>query len=123
MVAPVTHPIPPGSRDVLPDEMRELRRIEAALAAVFERYGYGEVSTPTIEYDEVLSLGDERGAPSSHRFFDERGDLLALRPDMTIPIARLVASRFATEKPPFRFFYMARAYRSVRPQRGQASEF
>jgi ATP phosphoribosyltransferase regulatory subunit len=123
MVAPVTHPIPPGTRDILPDEMRELRRLEASLTAVFERYGYGEVSTPTTEYDEVLALGDERGAPSAHRFFDERGQLLALRPDMTIPIARLVATRFAETEPPFRFFYVARAYRSVRPQRGQTREF
>src|SRR5688500_16172255 len=123
MVAPVTHPIPPGTRDILPDEMRELRRLEASLTEVFERYGYGEVSTPTTEYDEVLALGDERGAPSAHRFFDERGELLALRPDMTIPIARLVATRFAADEPPFRFFYVARAYRSVRPQRGQTREF
>jgi len=123
MVAPVTHPIPPGTRDILPDEMRELRRLEASLTQVFERYGYGEVSTPTTEYEEVLALGDERGAESAHRFFDERGELLALRPDMTIPIARLVATRFAATDPPFRFSYIARAYRSVRPQRGQTREF
>ena len=86
------HPIPPGTRDVLPDEMRELRRLHLALLEVFERRGYGEVATPTIEYDEVLARGDGRAAAAAYRFFDERGELLALRSDMTIPIARLVAT-------------------------------
>src|SRR4051795_7076722 len=51
------HPIPPGTRDVLPEEMRELRRLQAALIEVFEGKGYGEVATPALEYDEVLSRG------------------------------------------------------------------
>src|SRR3954467_10181145 len=117
------HRIPPGTRDVLPAEMRELRRLQGALSAVFERYGYGEVATPTIEYDEVLARGDERGAPVAYRFFDADGELLALRTDMTVPIARLVATRLASEEPPFRLSYFANAYRAVRPQRGQMREF
>ena len=90
---------------------------------MFERYGYGEVATPTIEYDEVLARGDERGAPVAYRFFDADGELLALRTDMTVPIARLVATRLASEEPPFRLSYFANAYRAVRPQRGQMREF
>ncbi len=46
-----------------------------------------------------------------------------MRSDMTIPIARLVANRFAAAEPPFRLCYLARAYRAVRPQRGQMREF
>lgn len=117
------HPIPPGTRDILPDEMRELRRLHLALVDVFESHGYGEVGTPAIEYDEVLARGDGRTAKSSYRFFDERGDLLALRSDMTVPIARLVASRYANAKTPVRLCYLANAYRAVRPQRGQMREF
>jgi ATP phosphoribosyltransferase regulatory subunit len=117
------HPIPPGTRDVLPDEMRELRRLHLALIEVFEGRGYGEVATPAIEYDEVLARGDGRTAGSAYRFFDESGDLLALRSDMTVPIARLAASRYANAKPPFRFCYLASAFRAVRPQRGQMREF
>lgn len=117
------HPIPPGTRDVLPDEMRELRRLHLALIDVFESRGYGEVATPAIEYDEVLARGDGRTADSAYRFFDERGDLLALRSDMTVPIARLVASRYAGAEPPLRFCYLANAFRAVRPQRGQMREF
>jgi len=117
------HPIPPGTRDVLPEEMRELRRLQRDLLDAFEGRGYGEVSTPAIEYDEVLARGDGRTASSAYRFFDERGDLLALRSDMTVPIARLAASRLAGAGTPLRLCYMASAYRAVRPQRGQMREF
>ncbi len=117
------HPIPPGTRDILPDEMRELRRLHLAMIEVFESRGYGEVATPAIEYDEVLARGDGRTAASAYRFFDERGDLLALRSDMTVPIARLVASRYADAEWPLRLCYLANAFRAVRPQRGQMREF
>jgi ATP phosphoribosyltransferase regulatory subunit len=117
------HPIPPGTRDVLPDEMRELRRLHLAMIEVFESRGYGEVATPAIEYDEVLSRGNGRTADAAYRFFDESGDLLALRSDMTVPIARLVASRYADAELPLRLCYLANAYRAVRPQRGQMREF
>ena len=93
------HPIPPGTRDILPDEMGELRQLEQKLLEAFTGFGYGEVGTPTIEYDEVLARGDGRTAGSAYRFFDERGDLLALRSDMTVPIARLVAGRYAADRP------------------------
>ena len=117
------HPIPPGTRDILPDEMRELRRLHDSLLGVFAERGYGEVATPAIEYDEVLGHGDGRAADSAYRFFDPSGELLALRSDMTIPIARLVASRFAEAEEPLRLCYLANAFRAVRPQRGQMREF
>jgi ATP phosphoribosyltransferase regulatory subunit len=108
---------------VLPDEMRELRRLHLALIEVFEGRGYGEVETPAIEYDEVLARGDGRTADTAYRFFDSSGDLLALRSDMTIPIARLVATRYVGAEMPLRLCYLANAYRAVRPQRGQMREF
>jgi ATP phosphoribosyltransferase regulatory subunit len=119
----MTHRIPPGTRDILPDEMSELRRVKSELANAFDRFGYEEVATPTIEYHEVLARGDERGAPEAYRFFDEAGELLAMRTDMTIPIARLVASRLGDAEPPFRLSYIANAYRAITPQRGQMREF
>jgi ATP phosphoribosyltransferase regulatory subunit len=89
----------------------------------FYRFGYGEVWTPTMEYEDVLVQGDKRAAGVSYRLFDEQGHVLALRPDMTIPIARLVATRYEAAEPPFRFCYLSHAYRAVRPQRGQQREF
>jgi len=117
------HRIPPGTRDVLPDEMRELRRLHGALLDVFERFGYGEVSTPAIEYDEVMARGLGPSATATYRFFGEQGELLALRGDMTIPIARLVASRLADAELPLRLCYVANAYRAIQPGRGQLREF
>jgi ATP phosphoribosyltransferase regulatory subunit len=71
----------------------------------------------------VMARGDGPTAGSAYRFFDERGDLLALRSDMTVPVARLVAGRYLGSEPPFRLCYVANAYRAVRPQRGQMREF
>src|SRR3954447_13909331 len=56
------HPIPPGTRDVLPDEMAELRSITERLRATLDSAGYGEVWTPLLEYEEVLHTGDEASA-------------------------------------------------------------
>jgi ATP phosphoribosyltransferase regulatory subunit len=119
----MTHPIPAGTRDVLPDEMRELRALTDRLRATLERAGYGEVWTPSLEYEEVLRRGDDRAAGASLRVFDERGEVLALRSDMTIPIARVVATRYLEAAPPFRLCYFAHAYRSHERGAGQLREF
>src|SRR5215218_5272097 len=118
----MTFPIPPGTRDVLPDEMRELHAVMDGLRASFERAGYGEVRTPTVEYEEVLRHGDESVA-GGWRLFDERGNLLVLRSDMTIPIARLVGTRFADHEGPLRLSYSGQAFRSVTRGSGQPAEF
>jgi len=117
------HRIPPGTRDVLPDEMRELRAISTRMRAVFEDAGYGEVHTPALEYEEVLRRGEERAAGARYRTFDEQGDVLALRSDMTIPIARVVATRYAEAEPPLRFCYFAHAWRAVERGVGEPREF
>ena len=115
-------PIPSGTRDVLPDEMRELRNITAAMHNVLDAAGYGEIHTPALEYETVLKRGDAEAGRPAFRLFDEQGRVLVLRSDMTIPIARVVASRYASAAPPLRFCYFAHAYRSVRPQRGEPRE-
>ncbi len=114
--------IPSGTRDILPDEQRELRAIEAALLRTFDEFGYGEVSTPAVEYEETLRAGGLDALPS-YRVLDDHGEPLVLRADMTVPIARLVATRYAASDPPLRFCYFANAYRAVRPHRGQMREF
>jgi ATP phosphoribosyltransferase regulatory subunit len=116
------HPIPSGTRDVLPDETREVRAITDVLRAVFERHGYGEVYTPALEYESVLARADMAEAGPAYRVFDETGAALVLRSDMTVPIARVVGTRYASSEPPLRFCYFAHCYRGVRPQRGQPRE-
>ena len=119
----MTHPIPQGTRDVLPDEMRELRALTERMRGCFERAGYGEVWTPSLEYEEVLRIGDERAAGAGYRLFDENGQVLALRADMTIPIARMVADRYRDAEPPFRLCYLGHAYRAAERGAGQPREF
>jgi ATP phosphoribosyltransferase regulatory subunit HisZ len=118
----VIHPIPSGTRDVLPDELRELRAITDAMRGVFEDRGYGEVATPALEYETVLTRGDSAAADPAYRLFDEHGNVLVLRSDMTIPIARVVATRYTTASVPLRFSYVAHAYRAVKQHRGHPRE-
>ncbi|WP_093118209.1 ATP phosphoribosyltransferase regulatory subunit [Thermoleophilum album] len=99
-------------RDVLPDEMGELRALSDALRRTFVEAGYGEVWTPALEFEEVLRAGDPHAAGASYKLFDEHGRVLALRSDMTIPIARLAATRLAGQTPPLRLCYFAHAYRA-----------
>jgi ATP phosphoribosyltransferase regulatory subunit len=119
----VNQRIPPGTRDVLPDEMRELRAISSRMREAFEDAGYGEVHTPALEYEEVLRRGEEHAAGARYRTFDEQGEVLALRSDMTIPIARVVGTRYADAFPPLRFCYFAHAWRAVERGVGEPREF
>jgi ATP phosphoribosyltransferase regulatory subunit len=102
--------------------MRELRAITEAMRGVFDGAGYGEIHTPALEFESVLRRGDPEAGRPAYRLFDETGRVLVLRSDMTIPIARVVASRYASAEPPLRFSYFAHAYRAVKPQRGEARE-
>jgi ATP phosphoribosyltransferase regulatory subunit len=115
--------IPSGTRDFLPEEMRELRAMTDRIRAVFDAAGYGEVYTPALEYETTFARTNPSASGPAYRVFDELGNVLVLRSDMTIPIARLVATRYRDAEPPLRFCYFAHAYRSVRPQRGQTREF
>jgi ATP phosphoribosyltransferase regulatory subunit len=117
------HPIPPGTRDVLPDEMRELRAVNTRILHTWEQAGYGELWTPTLEYEDVMRRGDERTGASGFRTFDDHGHVLNLRADGTIPIARLVANRYEQEDGPIRLCYFAHAYRAVKIRSGQPREF
>src|SRR4051794_35556443 len=119
----MTHPIPPGTRDVLPDEMREMRALLDGLRAHFDAAGYAEVLTPTVEYEEVLRQGDARAAGAGFRLFDDHGRVLVLRSDMTIPIARMVSARYAGHEGALRLCYFGHAYRSVMRGSGQPTEF
>ena len=92
------------------------------IRAVLERGGYGEVYTPALEYERTFERGAAGDGPV-YRLFDEHGNVLVLRSDMTVPIARLAATRYASAPVPLRFSYVAHAYRPVQPKRGQSREF
>lgn len=115
--------LPAGVRDWLPEELKRKRAVETAIRAVFERSGYDEVETPAIErYDTLLAgLGDHVAA-QTYRFDDRRGTQLALRPEMTTSIARLVSTRMR-DRLPLRLAYVARAFRFEEPQEGRMREF
>src|SRR3954467_471136 len=117
------HPVPPGPRAVPPDEMRELRALNSRILEAWQQAGYGEVWTPTLEYDDVIRRGDERAAGAGFRTFDEHGKVLTLRAGGTIPIARLVANRYEHEDGSLRLCYFAHAYRAVKVRSGQPREF
>jgi ATP phosphoribosyltransferase regulatory subunit len=115
--------LPSGTRDFLPDEMRELRAMTERIRVVFETARYGEVYTPALEYESTFTRAHMDSGRPAYRVFDEHGNVLVLRSDMTVPIARLAATRYHDADPPLRFSYFAHAYRGVRPQRGQSREF
>ncbi|GAB4248846.1 MAG: ATP phosphoribosyltransferase regulatory subunit [Thermoleophilia bacterium] len=114
---------PAGTKDVLPLEAAELRLIEEAVRTVFEEFGYGEVRTPSLEYEEVMALSEEAALLTGFRLLDEHGELLLLRPDLTPPIARLVASRLQGGVPPHRVYSVSKVFRRIPLERGQEAEF
>ncbi|MEH3053980.1 MAG: ATP phosphoribosyltransferase regulatory subunit [Patulibacter minatonensis] len=114
--------LPPGSRDILPEEARELRAIGDTLRATFEDQGYGEVITPTLEYSDVLARGIVGDAPPSYRLVDDRGAWLELRSDVTVPLARVAATRFHGHEEPLRFWYAQTVFRPVPALQGRSRE-
>lgn len=114
--------LPSGGKDVLAVEAQELRGVEAALRERFAAYGYREVMTPVLEFADVVERAQEGRLRDSFRLFDEAGRVLVLRPDLTIPVARLVATRMADHPGPVRVSYVARAFRPPSPGHPRASE-
>lgn len=114
--------VPTGAKDVLPVEAAELRAIEHRWRAHVSLAGYREVRTPVLEFAEVVDRAQAGASGDAYRLFDENGRVLVLRPDITIPVARLVATRMADHPGPVRVSYIARAFRPARPGRPRASE-
>ena len=105
--------------------MARKRNIEQVLRAVFGRWSYEEVQTPTFERFDVIEkgLGGEL-TELSFQFNDRRSTTLALRPELTTPIARLVSTRMREAPLPLRLSYVATAFRYYeQPQEGRMREF
>jgi len=116
--------IPYGTRDFLPQEAAEKRAIEACIAREFEIWGYDEVVTPTIEFLDTLTMGNGSNLePQMFKLFDKENRTMALRYEMTTPIARVVASRLGEEWLPHKLSYISSVFRYEKTQTGRQCEF
>ena len=103
--------LPPGVRDYLPVAAARRRGLAATAAAEIERWGYRGIITPLYEYAEVLDRG-MGAAVSAMRFVEPAsGEVVALRPDLTPQVARLVATRMHDEPGPVRLYYQGSVVR------------
>ena len=113
-----------GMRDLLPDDAEMMIYVQETARKVAKLYGYKEIITPVVESYELLSAkaGDEVRS-RMFMFKDLGGRDVALRPEFTASVARLVATNMRNEPKPFRIFSMGSAYRYDEPQRGRYREF
>ncbi len=111
-----------GFRDILPKEALARERICATVRECFSGHGYLPVETPLLEDRATLERGG-RIKNTPFQLFDADGNLLMLRPDLTLPIARLVAGHVAQDELPARFRYNAPVVREQQSLRGQPRQF
>ena len=113
-----------GMRDLLPEEALRLRLIEEKAREIARLYGYEEVITPLIEYYELLAakIGEEN-RKRMYVFEDLGGRKVALRPEFTASIARLIATKMRMKPKPIRLFSAGSLYRYDEPQFGRYREF
>ncbi|MEQ3362881.1 ATP phosphoribosyltransferase regulatory subunit [Raoultibacter massiliensis] len=103
---------PAGFRDVLSDEARMREDMTRRVQQCFDERGYVPIETPTLEVMDVLQAGGRMPA-APFKFFDSQGDLLAMRPDVTLQVARMCATRLKGQPGPFRFRYTQRVFREA----------
>jgi histidyl-tRNA synthetase len=113
-----------GMRDLLPVDAERMRRVEQVSREVSKFYGYEEIITPVLESYELLAakIGEEI-RERMYTFKDLGGRKVALRPEFTASVARLVASKLRNEPKPMRLFSVGSLYRYDEPQYGRFREF
>ncbi|MBR0260343.1 MAG: ATP phosphoribosyltransferase regulatory subunit [Selenomonadaceae bacterium] len=115
---------PYGTQDFLPKEAAAKRAIEQKIFALFASFGYEEVVTPTMEYLETLTTSNGRAQePHLFKMFDRNNRTLALRHEMTTPIARLAVSRLKDSPMPLKLSYNTNVFRFRTNQPGRQCEF
>lgn len=107
--------IPAGMHDFLPNELALLERLEAQILERFRLWGYQKVFTPALEYAACVQPEWDKD-DDLYKFFDRQGHILALRPEFTTPIARMVGARLRTMELPLRLCYAGDVYRSSSAQ-------
>lgn len=113
-----------GMRDFLPEEAKMMKYVEGNARRVAQLYGYKEIMTPVVESYELLAVkAGEEVRSRMYAFEDLGGRKVALRPEFTASVARLVATTLRNEPKPLRLFCVGSLYRYDEPQKGRFREF
>jgi len=113
-----------GMRDLLPVDAERMRHVEQVSRTISKLYGYEEIITPVLEsYDLLAAKTSEEIRERMYTFKDLGGRKVALRPEFTASVARLVASKLRNEPKPMRLFSVGSLYRYDEPQYGRFREF
>lgn len=116
----------PGFRDFAPEDCARRNYIFSAWRTVARRYGFVEYDGPTLESTELYAKKNESGAEimqQLYSFEDKGGRPVALRPEMTPTLARMVAAREKQYRKPLKWFSIASFFRYERQQKGRLREF
>ena len=114
---------PEGTRDLLFEDCAAVRAVETRLQNSFKAKGYSEVITPGLEFYDVFNM-KSRYFPqeSMYKLVDNKLRLMVVRPDSTMPIARMTATRLREQELPIRLCYSQSVYRSKPSMRGRSDE-
>ena len=114
---------PEGTRDLLFEECTARHRVEDRIKEVLLPRGFSEVITPALEFYDVFSL-PRHGLPQEnmYKLVDRKGRLMAVKPDLTMPIARVACTRLREHPLPLRLFYNQSAYRINPADSGHSDE-
>lgn len=114
---------PEGTKDYLFDECSRRSRVTGILKDIFKARGYRRVMTPTIEFYDVFGASaNYLPQENMYKLMDQKGRLMVLCPDGTVPIARLTATRLLHMEMPLRLYYSHNVYRMANGLRGRSSE-
>ncbi|MFN0245179.1 MAG: histidine--tRNA ligase [Planctomycetota bacterium] len=113
-----------GFRDYLPEQMIPREALVDTARRVYRSYGFLPIDTPALEYEEILTgKGGAETDKQLYRFVDHGGRQVALRFDLTVPLARFVAQHSAKLGLPFKRYHIATVWRGENTQRGRYREF
>jgi len=113
-----------GMRDLLPVDAERMRHAEQVSRTISKLYGYEEIITPVLEsYDLLAAKTSEEIRERMYTFKDLGDRKVALRPEFTASVARLVANKLRNEPKPMRLFSVGSLYRYDEPQYGRFREF
>ena len=114
---------PEGTKDLLFGECIVRRNIENTLMGLFRSRGYSETITPGLEFYDVFNLNSPYFPQENlYKLTDSKGRLLVMRPDTTMPIARIVATRLREAALPLKFCYAQAVYRTEPSLKGRSDE-